>query len=150
MKPNKIEILLGSAVYTGFIPFASGTFGSLVGLAAYLIPGFEQLHIILPAIFIFSIWGMRIGDKFETVYGKDPAECTLDEVVGMWISLLLVPKEPLFIIVAFIIWRALDIIKPYPANRIEKLKGGAGIMLDDVVSGIYTFLIMQIFVYLVK
>ena len=85
MKINSIEKFIGSGFYTGFIPLASGTFASLAALVIYFIPYFEKLYIILPAIFIFILWGIRLGTKFESLYGKDPAECTIDEVVGMWI-----------------------------------------------------------------
>ncbi|MBI5726956.1 MAG: phosphatidylglycerophosphatase A [Ignavibacteriales bacterium] len=141
---NTLEKFLGSGFYTGYIPFASGTFGSLSALLIYWIPGFEQPVIIIPAIVFVTLYGIVLGNKFEKVYGKDPSECTIDEVSGMWISLLFLPKTIILSIVAFFIWRALDIFKPYPANRFEKFNGGTGIMLDDVMSGIYTCLIMQI------
>ena len=147
MKLNPIDKLLGSGFYTGYIPVASGTFGSFAALLIYFIPGFEKLFIILPVTFIFMLYGIYVGSKFETVYGKDPAECTIDEMVGMWISLILLPKTNLIIAAAFIIWRALDIIKPYPARSLERFKGGLGIMIDDVVSSIYTLIIMHLIVY---
>ena len=147
MKLNPIDKLLGSGFYTGYIPVASGTFGSFAALLIYFIPGFEKLFIILPVTFIFLLYGIYVGSKFETVYGKDPAECTIDEMVGMWISLILLPKTNLIIAAAFIIWRALDIIKPYPARSLERFKGGLGIMIDDVVSSIYTLIIIHLIVY---
>jgi phosphatidylglycerophosphatase A len=147
MKLNPIDKLLGSGFYTGYIPVASGTFGSFAALLIYFIPGFEKLFIILPVTFIFLLYGIYVGSKFETVYGKDPAECTIDEMVGMWISLILLPKTNFIIAAAFIIWRALDIIKPYPARSLERFKGGLGIMIDDVVSSIYTLIIMHLIVY---
>ena len=138
MKINFFEKLLGSGFYTGYIPFASGTFGSLAGLMIYYIPGFGKPVILIPAIIIFMFYGIYVGSKFEKEYGKDPAECTIDEVVGMWISLLLLPKNVYISIFAFLIWRAFDIIKPSPARQAEKLKGGLGIMMDDVIAGIYS------------
>ena len=147
-KMNFIEKLLGSGFYTGYVPIASGTFGSLAALIIYLIPGFENPYVIFPAIIIFLVYGIYIGNKFESVYGKDPSECTIDEVVGTWISYLFLPKTIGIIIITFFLWRALDIIKPYPARKIENLKGGWGIMIDDVVSGFYTLIIMHLVVYL--
>jgi phosphatidylglycerophosphatase A len=138
MKINFFEKLLGSGFYTGYIPFASGTFGSLAGLMIYYIPGFEKPVILIPAIIIFMFYGIYVGSKFEKEYGKDPAECTIDEVVGMWISLLLLPKNVYISIFAFLVWRAFDIIKPSPARQAEKLNGGLGIMMDDVIAGIYS------------
>jgi phosphatidylglycerophosphatase A len=148
LKINFFEKFIGSGFFTGYSPVASGTVGSLVAILIYLIPGFEQLIIILPAIIIFLVYGIYLGNKFEVEYGKDPAQCTVDEVVGTWISLVALPKTIGIIVAAFLIWRILDIIKPPPARGLEKLKGGFGIMIDDVVSGIYTLIIMHLIVYL--
>lgn len=150
MKPNKFEKFLGSAFLTGYIPFASGTMGSLLALAIYLIPGFENPTIMLFGISFASAICVFIGTKFESEYGKDPSCCTIDEVAGTWISLLFIPKEALYILLSFLIWRFLDIIKPFPAGRMESLKGGKGILLDDVVSGFYTFLIVNLLIYFIK
>jgi phosphatidylglycerophosphatase A len=147
VKLNFIEKFLGSGFYTGYIPIASGTFGTLAALFIYLIPGFENPYVIVPAIIVFFIYGVYVGNKFENIYGKDPSECTIDEVVGTWISYLLLPKTVGIIIITFFLWRALDIFKPYPARKLEDLNGGLGIMIDDVVSGFYTLIIMHLVVY---
>ena len=146
MKLNFFEKFFGSGFYTGYIPIVSGTFGSMAALIIFFIPGFEKPFILIPAIILFSFYGIYIGGKFENLYGKDPSECTIDEVAGMWISLLWVPKNPIYIpILAFIVWRILDIIKPFPAGKLEELKGGLGIMMDDIVSGIYSLGIIHLF-----
>ena len=148
MKINFFEKLIGSGFYTGFFPVASGTIGSLAALIIYLIPGFEQLFIIIPFTLIFIVYGIFLGNKFETNYGKDPAECTVDEVVGTWISVIALPKTLWIIVTAFFVWRILDIIKPPPARNLERIKGGLGIIIDDVISGIYALIIMHLIVYL--
>lgn len=148
MKINFFEKFIGSGFYTGYSPYISGTVGSLAALIIYLIPGFENLFIIVPAIIIFMVYGIYVGNKFESEYGKDPSQCTVDEVVGTWISLIALPKTIGIIITAFFLWRILDIIKPPPARNLERLKGGLGIMIDDVISGIYTLIIMHLVVYL--
>ena len=148
MKINLFERFIGSGFFTGYFPIASGTVGSLAALIIYLIPGFEQLFVIIPSIVIFMVYGIYVGTKFEAEYGKDPAQCTIDEVVGMWISLVALPKTFTIVAIAFILWRILDIIKPPPARNLERLKGGLGIMIDDVISGIYTLIIMLLVVYL--
>ena len=150
MKLNFFEKLLGSGFYTGYIPFISGTFGSLAALIIYYIPGFENPLILIPAIIIFTFYGIYVGNKFESVYGKDPSECTIDEFVGMWISLLFLPKILLISLFTFLLWRILDIIKPFPARNFEKLKGGLGIMLDDITSGIYSLIIVHIILVIFK
>jgi len=95
---------------------------------------------------VFSILiSVYLGNYFEMKYGKDPAIFTLDEYVGTWIAFLFLPKTMLIITIGFILWRVLDIIKPYPANKLEAIKGGWGIVLDDVISGMYSLIIMHIF-----
>lgn len=148
MKINLFEKFIGSGFFTGYFPVASGTVGSLAAIIIYLIPGFEKLFAIIPATLLFIVYGIYIGTKFEAEYGKDPAQCTVDEVVGTWISLIALPKTFGIIIATFFLWRILDIIKPPPARNLEKLKGGLGIMIDDVISGIYTLIIMHLVVYL--
>jgi phosphatidylglycerophosphatase A len=148
LKINFFEKFLGSGFYTGYFPVASGTFGSIAAILVYLIPGFENLFIIIPAIIIFMFYGIFVGTKFESEYGKDPAQCTIDEVVGTWISIIALPKSFFIISIAFLVWRALDIIKPPPARNLERLKGGLGIMIDDVISGIYSLIIMHLVLYL--
>jgi len=148
LKINFFEKFIGSGFYTGYSPYISGTVGSLAALIIFLIPGCERLFVIIPAIIIFMVYGIYLGNKFEVEYGKDPSQCTVDEVVGMWISLVALPKSIDIVVSAFILWRILDIIKPPPARNLERLKGGLGIMIDDVISGIYTLIIMHLVVFL--
>lgn len=148
MKFNLFQKLLGSVFFTGYFPVASGTVSSLAALFIYLIPGFENPFIMMIAISFFFVIGVNISTKFESVYGKDPSKCTIDELVGTWISLLFIPKTFVYIIISFILWRGLDIFKPFPANIAEKIKGGWGIMLDDVVSAIYTLIIVYLLINL--
>ena len=150
MKINFIEKIVGSGFYTGYIPFASGTFGSLAGLILYYIPGFENPIILFSAIILFVILGIYTGNKFDKIYGKDPSECTVDEIVGMWITLLYLPKILWISILAFVVWRALDVIKPYPARNLEKLPGGLGIMIDDIVAGIYSLGIVHLILFIFR
>jgi phosphatidylglycerophosphatase A len=101
--------------------------------------------VAVAAIF-FVIGGIAAG-KMEQVYGQDPKEVTIDEVVGMWISLMFLPINWRMVLAAFLIFRVLDILKPYPADDFDKKPGGWNIMLDDVVAGLYTNLILQITYY---
>ncbi|MCF8260276.1 MAG: phosphatidylglycerophosphatase A [Melioribacteraceae bacterium] len=147
-KMNFFEKLIGSGIYTGYSPIASGTVGSIAATLIYLIPGFENPAFLIGASAFVLLIGVPIATKFEAVYGKDPSECTIDEFGGTWISLLFIPKVWWIIGITFVIWRILDILKPFPAGMIEKINGGWGIMLDDYVAGFYTFIIMQILLYI--
>jgi phosphatidylglycerophosphatase A len=137
-----------SALFSGYSPIASGTVGSAVGLAFYMIPGFEQPYVILPLCILIYVLGVRTAESMEKVYGQDPSEVTIDEVLGMWISLLFLPKTITVALIAFFVFRILDIVKPYPARRFDNTPGGSGVMLDDVISGMYTNLLLQLAVAL--
>jgi phosphatidylglycerophosphatase A len=138
--------VFASGLFSGFFPAASGTVGSAVGLALYFIPGFEAPWILLPLCVLVFLLGVKASNAMERVYGHDPPQVTIDEVLGMWISLLFLPKSLLVAGVAFVLFRILDIVKPFPARRLDTMKGGLGIMLDDIVSGAYTNLVIQLLV----
>ena len=148
MKINSVEKLIGSGFYTGYLPKMSGSYASFVALLLFLIPGFENPSLMIFLISFCILIGVPIAVKFEGVYGEDPAEYTLDEFIGMWITLLFIPKKVWFLLLAFIIWRIFDIIKPYPARKLESVKNGWGVILDDVMAGIYSFMTIQVIIYL--
>ena len=144
VEPSFVTKLFASALFSGYSPIASGTVGSAVALAFYFIPGFESLVIISTSIVIVFLFGIKTANTMEQRYGHDPAEVTIDEVVGMWISLFLVPKKIFVIIGAFFVFRFFDIMKPFPARKFDNMRGGFGIMMDDVIAGIYTNIILQL------
>jgi phosphatidylglycerophosphatase A len=144
VEPSFATKLFASALYSGYSPIASGTAGSAVALVFYIIPGFESLVVIGTSIFIVFILGISAAGAMELRYGHDPAEVTIDEVLGMWISLVLLPKNIFIIVPAFFIFRLFDIIKPFPARKFDAMYGGFGIMMDDVIAGIYTNIILRL------
>lgn len=136
--------LIGSGFFTGFTPYATGTVGSAVALLLFLIPGFHVPFIIIPVTILLFVIGGRAAEKMEQQYGQDPGVVTIDEFVGMLISLWFIEPTMLNIALAFLIFRILDILKPYPAQLFDSKKGGWNIMLDDVVAGVYTNIIIQV------
>lgn len=140
--------VFASGLFSGYSPVASGTVGSAVALAIYSIPGFEQLWVMLPLCLIVFFTGVKASHAMEQKYGHDPAEVTIDEIVGMWISLLLLPKNYFVAGCAFLLFRILDIVKPFPARKFDSVLGGMGIMMDDVIAGIYTNLLLQLLITL--
>jgi phosphatidylglycerophosphatase A len=144
IEPSFVTKLFASALFSGYSPIASGTVGSAVAVVFYFIPGFESIAIISISIFIVFVLGIKTANTMEQRYGHDPAEVTIDEVVGMWISLFLLPKKIFVVIAAFFIFRFFDIFKPYPARNFDNMHGGFGIMMDDVVAGIYANIILQL------
>jgi phosphatidylglycerophosphatase A len=156
---------VATVCFLGRLPWATGTFGSLAGLLLYAVPGAEDpaiLGLMILAGFAVGIpssaavaraEGHRLTPGAESVKGlfqgrghrgPDPSSVVIDEVVGMWIALIFLPKSLVAGCAAFILFRVLDIVKPQPARALERLPGGWGIMLDDVVAGVYTNLILQI------
>jgi phosphatidylglycerophosphatase A len=136
--------VFASGLFSGYVPVASGTFGALVGLLFYLIPSFERPEIILSASLFVFIFGSLAAGRMEKIYGHDPSIVTIDEVLGMWISLLFLPKAFLVVAGAFFLFRVFDIFKPWPARFFDRMQGGWNIMLDDVVAGIYANLVLQV------
>jgi phosphatidylglycerophosphatase A len=144
VKPSFATKLFASALFSGYSPIASGTVGSAVALVFYFIPGFESLIVIGASILIVFMFGIKAANTMEQRYGHDPAEVTIDEVVGMWISLFLLPKKIFVIIAVFFVFRFFDIIKPFPARKFDSMHGGFGIMMDDVIAGIYANIFLRL------
>ncbi len=146
-------MFLSSAAFTGYIPFASGTFGSAFALIFLLIPGFLNPVVLGTLSLIFFFVGIITSERMMFRYGDDPSVVVLDEVVGMWITLLIAViflKELNYIsvVISFLSFRLFDIFKIWPAKYFDRLKSGFGIMFDDVVAGIYggvfTVIIMKL------
>ena len=140
--------VLATVFFSGYAPFAPGTAGSFVGLCLYFIPGMERpfaLGIITTVIFFI---GVSVSKQMELIYGEDPSIVVIDEVVGMWISLLFLPKRIWIALLAFLFFRIFDIFKPPPARQLERLKNGWGIMMDDVIAGVYANITVRIILYL--
>jgi len=121
-----------------------------VALLFYLIPGFENPSLMILLITLLILISPKIAIKFEKKYGKDPSQFTLDEFIGMWITLLFLSKKIWFLVPAFLIWRLLDIIKPFPANKLESVKNGWGVILDDIMAGTYSFIFIQVSIHLIN
>jgi phosphatidylglycerophosphatase A len=132
----------------GYSPLIPGTVGSAVALIIYLIPGFEAVPIMLTAVIAGFVIGSYGAHRIEKHVGHDPGIIVLDEIIGMWVSLLLLPKITVLIVAAFILFRIADIIKPWPASWCQRKSGGWAIMLDDVIAGVYVNMTMWVGLYL--
>jgi len=132
----------------GYLPLMPGTFGSLVGVGIFLLLPPIAIPITILAFTFAGIWA---GTRTEELSGrKDPGKIVVDEVAGQLIALLplvFVKWSMLTVMVSFILFRFFDIVKPYPANRLQELKGGAGVMFDDLVAGVYAAIIVGVLVY---
>jgi len=130
---------------SGYSPFAPGTAGSLVGLVLFW-PlrnlSFAWQAAACVALFVLGV--ACAAHVAKSVGDEDPGIVVVDEVVGMWITLLLVPLSPWTASAGFFLFRVMDVIKPYPARDLERLHGGLGIMADDVAAGIYANVVLQV------
>jgi len=147
---NRIAQFLGTGLYSGYFPIAPGTVGSAGALLCYLfIPYLRGVPLILVILAVFFI-GVWAATRIEESAGHDASIINIDEIVGMWISLLFLPEQLKFWgwLAAFFLFRLFDILKPFPINQSQKLAAGWGVMVDDVLAGIYTFLVLRIVILL--
>lgn len=140
--------VLATVFYLGYSPVASGTVGSLPAIvAAYWLSPYPAGFSI--AIILMFLLGTAASFRVERRLGrKDPGEVVIDEFVGMLVALFWLPLTWKTMVVAFILFRVFDILKPFPAKRLESLPGGFGIMVDDIVAAFYANLCMHLLLWL--
>lgn len=141
---RRLGVFIATCAHVGYAPVAPGTFGSLVGLLIYyLVRREHSIPVELAVIGIAVMIGLWSATEAEHHFGGiDPGPVVIDEVVGMLITLALHPVNILGAIAGFLIFRVLDIVKPWPARRLELLPGGFGVVLDDMMAGIYGNLVI--------
>lgn len=143
---NRFFLLFATGFGVGHSPIAPGTLGTLIAIPAYYflseIPS-PLYEITLIGFFFLSVW---ISENAETFFGKkDDRRIVIDEMIGFLITMLWVPKTIPFILTGFFLFRFFDILKPFPIRHLEKrLKGGFGIVLDDVMAGVYANIVLQV------
>ncbi|MBK8984048.1 MAG: phosphatidylglycerophosphatase A [Ignavibacteria bacterium] len=155
--PDIFSVLFSSCFYIGYIQKASGTFGSLFGILFFLIPGFQNPQILLPVIIICFGAGVYTSGIMMKRFGDDPSEVVIDEVVGMWITVMIflflntevTALNFIQFSVLFLAFRFFDIVKVQPAKYFDRLDTAFGVMMDDVIAGIYagaaSFFLLKIF-----
>ncbi|MFC1490251.1 phosphatidylglycerophosphatase A [Candidatus Latescibacterota bacterium] len=142
--------IISSIFYAGYFPFASGTFGSgLIVVLYFFLPGSMNLNAVaisLPIVFFIGVWS---SSRCETFWGKDSGKIVIDEIAGMLATLLFIPLNLKIVIVGFFLFRAFDIFKPFPVRNMEGLPRGWGVMTDDLLAGVYSNLVLRIFIFMV-
>lgn len=138
---------------SGYVPIAPGTAGAVVGcvvlwLYIYFIGianyWYFQLGFLLATI-ITTILGAKATREVEKEWGEDPSKVVIDEIIGVWISLLFLPLTWQNILLGFILFRFFDITKPFGIRKLEAIENGWGVMLDDVLAGVYANFCLQIY-----
>ena len=143
-------MLIATGFYSGYLPKAPGTWGSLVGVLLVFLLNNLSLQIYLSVVAgLFIVGSFVAGEAEKILDNRDPGVVVIDEIVGMLITMIAVPVAPLTMVLGFILFRVFDIAKPFPVNFFDQhFHGGLGIMLDDVVAGIYSLIIMQLILLL--
>lgn len=141
-------MLIATGFYSGNLPKAPGTWGSLVGLLLFFLLHTLSIATYLAAVAVLFIVGsFAAGEAEKILDNSDPGVVVIDEIVGMLITMIAVPATPLLMFIGFILFRIFDIAKPFPVNFFDqRFHGGLGIMLDDAVAGIYSLIILQLLV----
>jgi phosphatidylglycerophosphatase A len=142
---HRVGLFIATCGYLGYVPVAPGTFGSAAGLAVFfLIRSTGSMALEVAAILVLFAIGIWSGTIAEHHFGGiDPAPVVMDEVVGMLITLAFVPVSLTGAIVGFLVFRVLDVFKPWPSARFERLPGGLGVMADDGMAAIYGNAVMH-------
>ena len=143
---KRFIILFATGFGVGYSPLAPGTLGTIIAIPVYYFlsnivsPIYE---ITLIGFFFLSVW---ISENAEMFFGKqDDPRIVIDEMIGFLITMLWFPKATLFIIVGFFLFRFFDILKPFPIRHLErKFGGGFGVVLDDVMAGVYANIILRL------
>lgn len=139
---DRLAFAIATAGGAGLAPVAPGTAGSLfAAFLLWLIPfSTFSLGVTLVGVIFAGIWA---GGRIERLSGrKDPGLIVIDEVAGMMLSVLTLPRTLEVLIVAFFCFRVLDIVKPFPARQAQSLRGGLGVMVDDLIAGGYTLFLL--------
>ena len=142
---RRLAVFVCSFGYIGFFPYAPGTVGSAAGVVLYVAARHLRVpHFELTAIVVLALAGVWLTSACEEhLECVDPGPIVIDEVMGMLITLFLVPVGWLGILLGFLLFRALDVTKPFPARQLEKLHGGFGVMADDAMAAVYANLLLR-------
>jgi phosphatidylglycerophosphatase A len=135
---TRLAWLVGTGLGAGLSPFAPATIGSLVAVVIYFflpIPGDSiAFYLLIGFGLLVGVWATG---SLITPLDHDPRQAVWDEFVGMWVTCILLPKTIPWLIIAFFCFRVLDVWKPWPGRRLERLPAGLGVMADDLLVGIY-------------
>ena len=147
---TRLAVFLATVAYSGYFPVAPGTVGSAAGLVVYLLVWWTRSPILevglIALTFAVGTWAATHAERYFG--GIDPGPVVIDEVLGMLVTLAFIPVGWSGALAGFVIFRVFDVIKPYPANRLEKFHGGFGIMADDAMAGIYANLVLRLLIWL--
>jgi phosphatidylglycerophosphatase A len=143
---RRVVLFLATGAFSGYTPIMPGTAGSVIGIGLFLVLSQLNYLAFLCITLSFIFLSILIAEKAATIINKpDPSIIVIDEIAGYLVTMITFPSHWLYIAAGFVLFRLLDIAKPYPINWIDtNVSGGLGIVLDDVAAGIYANLILQL------
>ena len=137
--------VLATGFGAGYVPIAPGTAGTLVAIPIFFVLSSIPFPLYELTILTFFFFGSWISGEAQRGWGKkDDPRIVIDEIMGYLIKMLWLLKTSLFIILGFFLFRFFDIVKPPPIRLLEKVKGGYGVVLDDVLAGVYANIVLQL------
>jgi phosphatidylglycerophosphatase A len=147
---KRLSGLIASVCGIGYLPGAPGTYAA--GISAiiwFLIADNKTLPVFqFGIVLLLIVTGIYFSGKMSTEKEKDPSYIVIDEVAGMWVTLLLIPPSFITYLIGFIAFRFFDIAKPLGIRKMEKGRNGWGVMLDDILAGIYSNVLLRILIAL--
>lgn len=153
----KLYRIIASGLGTGFVPFAPGTVGSMLGIILiylfnYLLNSLNiEIWLVLVLNLLVIIFTLLIGvysiKKVHKIWEHDASQIVIDEIVGVWIAIYAMPFEWQYYLYALILFRFFDIAKPLFIRRLDNMKGDWSVMIDDVLAGIYSLVVIQVLFY---
>ena len=141
---DRLAVLIATVFGAGYAPIAPGTVGSAVTVALlWLIPfSRAELLLFLVAVAVVGTWAAHRAER--AIGGKDPGAIVIDEVAGMTLSVVAFPLTPSVLLAGFVLFRVFDVLKPPPARESQRLTGGVGVVIDDLIAGLYALAIIAL------
>lgn len=155
-RPPFLPMLIGTGFGSGFWPWGPGTAGSVLatvvwGILGLWLPAFELSVVTLALVFVFTVLGTWATKRLQPYWGEDPSRVVVDEMVGVWIPLIIVgPQQWGWAFVALVLFRFFDIVKPLGIKKLDCMKGAFWVMGDDILGGIYASFVLVVAMQIVK
>lgn len=142
---SKLIYLFATGFGVGYLPKIPGTIGSILGVILFMLLTSVSFQVKVVVLLFMFFLGAMAAAKIENYSGKkDNQIIVIDEIVGVWVTLLFAPEGVEWVLASLILFRIMDIAKPYPIRKLESLNKGYGVMLDDILAGVFAGIILVI------